>query len=49
MALTDTYRHLQTRASFREAKACQEKLSAEHRRKLSFVISAGALPSTLIR
>ncbi|CAN7337077.1 hypothetical protein LJR235_001833 [Pararhizobium sp. LjRoot235] len=49
MALTDTYRHLQTRQSFHEAKACQEKLSAEHRRKLEFVISAGALPSTLIR
>jgi hypothetical protein len=49
MALTDTYRHLQTRQSFHEAKACQEKLSADHRRKLNFVISAGALPSTLIR
>lgn len=49
MVLTDTYRHLQTRESFHEAKACQEKLSADHRRKLNFVISAGALPSTLIR
>ena len=49
MVLTDTYRHLQTRSSFHEAKACQEKLSADHRRKLSFVISAAALPSTLIR
>ena len=49
MVLTDTYRHLQTRSSFHEAKACQEKLSADHRRKLNFVISAAALPSTLIR
>ncbi|WP_349434819.1 hypothetical protein [Pararhizobium sp. A13] len=49
MVLTDTYRHLQTRESFHEAKACQEKLSADHRRKLAFVISAAALPSTLIR
>lgn len=49
MALTETYRHLQTRSSFHEAKTCQEKLSADHRRKLNFAISAGALPSTLIR
>ncbi|MBP1857363.1 hypothetical protein [Rhizobium herbae] len=49
MVLTDTYRHLQTREAFQDAKSCQEKLSADHRRKLKFVISAGALPLTLIR
>lgn len=49
MALTDNYRHLQTREAFQEARSCQEKLSGDHRRKLKFVISAGALPSTLIR
>ncbi|KQS97952.1 MULTISPECIES: hypothetical protein [unclassified Rhizobium] len=49
MVLTDSYRHLQTRESFQEAKDCQEKLSGDHRQKLKFVISAGALPLTLIR
>lgn len=49
MVLTDTYRHQQTREAFQDAKSCQEKLSADHRRKLKFAISAGALPSTLIR
>lgn len=49
MVLTDTYRHQQTREAFQDAKSCQEKLSSDHRRKLKFVISAGALPSTLIR
>ena len=49
MVLTDTYRHLQTREAFQEAKSCQEKLSVNHQRKLKFVINAGALPLTLIR
>ncbi|OBZ93938.1 hypothetical protein ADU59_19820 [Pararhizobium polonicum] len=49
MVLTDNYRLLQTRETFQDAKSCQERLSADHRRKLKFVISAAALPSTLIR
>lgn len=49
MTLTDDYRHLQTREAFQEARSCQEKLSGDNARKLKFVISAGALPSTLIR
>ncbi|WP_428415296.1 hypothetical protein [Pararhizobium sp.] len=49
MALTDVYRHQQTREAFQEAKSCQEKLSVNHQRKLKFVIHAGALPLTLIR
>ncbi|WP_438747655.1 hypothetical protein [Pararhizobium sp. O133] len=49
MVMTDSYRHLQTREAFQEAKDCQEKLSGDHRQKLKFVISAGALPITLIR
>ncbi|WP_275783373.1 hypothetical protein [Pararhizobium gei] len=49
MALTDTYGKLQTREAFHEARSCQEDLSSEHRRKLQFVISAGALPFTLAR
>jgi hypothetical protein len=49
MTLTDAYRYQQTRETFQEAKSCQEKLSAEHRQKLKFVISAAALPLTLIR
>ena len=49
MALTDSYRHLQTRKAFQEARSCQDTLSREHRRKLQFVISSSALPSTLMR
>ncbi|MCW0001961.1 hypothetical protein OE766_27515 [Pararhizobium sp. YC-54] len=49
MALTDAYRHQQTREAFQEAKSCQEKLSVNHQRKLKFEINAGALPLTLIR
>lgn len=49
MTMTDAYRYQQTRETFQKAKACQEKLSVEHRQKLKFVISAGALPLTLIR
>ena len=49
MVLTDAYRNQQTREAFQQAKACQEKLSVNHQRKLKFVIHAGALPLTLIR
>lgn len=49
MVLTDAYRKLQTRETFHEARSCQQNLSTDHRRTLKFVISAGALPFTLIR
>lgn len=49
MTATDIYRAEQTRKTFAQARECQEALSAEHRRKLNFVISANAIPTTLMR
>lgn len=49
MTTTDAYRHEQTRETFAAARECQQRLSAEHRRKLDFVISASAIPKTLMR
>jgi len=49
MISTDAYRRLQTKGTFEVASACQEQLSAAHRKGLSFVISASALPGVFDR
>lgn len=49
MVSTDAYRRLQTKETFQIANACQERLSPAHRKGLTFVISANALPGILDR
>ncbi len=49
MVSTDAYRRLQTKETFQVANACQQKISPAHRKGLTFVINASALPGILDR
>jgi hypothetical protein len=49
MITTDAYRRLQTKETFQAANSCQEQLSPTHRKGMTFVISASALPGILDR